>query len=162
MLGPMSALLVAAALAVSVAAGDVVPTSKIAPKKTSPARRVYDYVLTAGFLATMPPGGSEWDDRKIFELQAPNDITVQVYASNDAGSPMCLVRAPSGHGKIAQAIKLGLPVPVLLVDRGCTGQARDVRTYTESSENPGSRTRLTQRQLDIFFGLMEDCFKNGV
>lgn len=156
-----------------------------AADKSTAARRVYDMVLTQGGKPAVNPPGVDWSDRKVRFMQAPNDLDVAVYVTADEGKPECYVEANSRRGKIAEAAKMGLEVPSSVHDKGCSGLKRGIsaRKYeTVDTAQPRAAkikfkseavkllhgavvdkpVQLDQRQLDIFFGLLEDCLKNGV
>jgi hypothetical protein len=171
-------------LVLAVHAGEPVPTSKVAAAKSTAARRVYNMASTQGGAPTIPPAGVSWDDRTVRFVQAPNDIDVAVYATTDSGKPECVV-AYNHAGNIGQAEKMGLPVPTRLFDKRCSGLKRDIKAWTMAEVDPHDKRAdgikfksetirhlkktqaerelgLDQRQLDIFFSLIEDCLKNGV
>ncbi|MBI5884234.1 MAG: hypothetical protein HZB91_14155 [Elusimicrobia bacterium] len=140
----LASLLTAAALAA--------PPSK-PPEPVLAAVHVYNLVRAEGTPTFCGPRGTK------DKCRVRTRDNVEVHVTDEAAGPSRCDTIFGTNDKVDEALTMGLPVPYMIEDRGCTGKLKTMKVeWTGTLRQPA---KLTQKQVNILFMLVEDCLVNG-
>ena len=75
------------------------------------------------------------------------------YVSVDDGRALCVLKVEYGAPKVREANELGLRLPPVVIDPGCTGTLKTARL----DWGGGQRAEYTQRELDVLYMIYRDA-----